>query len=1281
MNTKACLLLAALLPLFSASGAPGDLNTAFGTGGKVITAISSDDDAITDMVAQPDGKILTCGTSLKFASSLPAKLVLARYLTTGALDSSFGSAGKVILSLGAPNIQDCALTLQPDGKVLVCAPYTSSVSTGIRFGLFRYNSNGTPDASFGTGGKVEVYFTATATASDDSYPLDVHVTPVGKIWVVGETDVNADTDIAIARFNSNGTLDTTFDGDGKKTIDLGYDDYAANFAVASDGGLAIAGHSFGGPNSQDFRVLRLDVDGNPVGSFGTNGLVYSAIGVADFPRDIIMQSDGKILVTGDSNSGGSRMVVVRYTTGGVLDSTFGTSGIARTYLGFTSSTSQGLGLALQADGSLYVTGYVDPSTGDRDMVVAKYSSSGVLDTTFDADGIVRVAMGADTSAEAMTISESGRITLGGWVYKPAGPDTDFALAQLEGVPAPDLSVEQPTGTTLTNGGNTVDYGTMIVGSAAVTKTFTLRNYGAQPLVLDSPSVTVIGPNASEFTLGTLPSGTLAVNGSAPFTVTFTPASPGVKTATLRIGSNDPDEDPFDVSLSANVSHPVTLDAAAYAVVEGSALTVKVRRQAAGGVVNMEVKTTNGTALAGSDYTALTVPTMVTFADGDTEKSVTINTTSDASVEPTETFTVSLGTGTATKGTPNTATVRIIDSNSTLTTGPGSDSVSPLAPTFTSPTATVPVPAVTNAPVMITGTATDARGVKSVEVSLDGFTTAGIPASLATPGATSTAFTAFVVPVGGSVSQPFTVSVRSFDFANNSSPQTPYPTRTFRVSRQLPLNLNPAQGSVTAGFYPTYAFKEPGSSVTITATPKPGFLFAGWLVGGTSVATGNDLSNSNHWGEIGVTAASLELPTLTFTMREGLSMVASFVPNSYLNNALAGSYNGHIETDVGYNPSNASEGYFTATVQNTGAFTAKLTVDGETLNVGGVFDINGTARFGTTRTTSVLVTRLNKPSIKLDSLTIYTSGSGGIRGHITQRYRSTITSESSITALRATVPADILTYVPVGTSATFTARIIPKAVQPVPLTTADFPQGYGYATITLTKTGLLTFTGTLSDGTTPVTMSSSLSENGECYLFAQLYNKLGFLSSTFFLDDTDPDSDMSCDSSLWLKPYQDIQHYPYGWPEVVNLSIEAARYVVTSGKSVITAPDDSVIPADVDGLADLLPGTGGSARFALELLSPEMNGGAVVAKYININGTDTVTKVNTADASFSVGIARTTGLVTGSFTNPDDNRKPSFKGLVYQKGATPGVYGFFLTPTPTPITYDGFGGSAFLRFDP
>jgi uncharacterized delta-60 repeat protein len=164
---------------------------------------------------------------------------LARYNSNGTLDASFGTGGTVTTDFAGFNDEASSVAVQPDGKIVVAGQAGPYVNRNFDFALARYNSNGTLDASFGTSGKATTDF-----AGSSDQPSSLALQGDGKIVVAGQTFVGGVHDFAVARYNSNGTLDTSFGTSGKATTDFaGSDDRPSSVAVQPDGNIVVAGQA------------------------------------------------------------------------------------------------------------------------------------------------------------------------------------------------------------------------------------------------------------------------------------------------------------------------------------------------------------------------------------------------------------------------------------------------------------------------------------------------------------------------------------------------------------------------------------------------------------------------------------------------------------------------------------------------------------------------------------------------------------------------------------------------------------------------------------------------------------------------------------------------------------------------------------------------------------------------------------------------------------------------------------------------------------------------------
>ena len=221
-HTQALLVLAIVLastPIFGQTRS-GTLDASFGTGGKVTTDFAGSGDGAGAIAVQPDGKLVAAGAA---TINGQADFALARYNSNGTLDTGFGTDGRVTTDFGGRYEVARSVALQWDGKIVVAGG--SVIGLFNDFAVARYLSDGTLDASFGTGGKVITKFEnrpdgmAPGEVSADA--KSVAVQPDGKIVVAGYANIEGEEDFALVRYNANGTLDATFGSGGKVITDFG----------------------------------------------------------------------------------------------------------------------------------------------------------------------------------------------------------------------------------------------------------------------------------------------------------------------------------------------------------------------------------------------------------------------------------------------------------------------------------------------------------------------------------------------------------------------------------------------------------------------------------------------------------------------------------------------------------------------------------------------------------------------------------------------------------------------------------------------------------------------------------------------------------------------------------------------------------------------------------------------------------------------------------------------------------------------------------------------------
>jgi uncharacterized delta-60 repeat protein len=198
------------------------------------------------------------------------------------------------------------MALQTDGKIVVCGYSVMGANTD--FTLVRYNADGSIDSTFSNDGK-----TTTDFGSSDDIAYSVNIQNDGKIVAAGQSFTGSNYDFALARYNADGTLDNSFSSDGKLTTAMGSgDDYIYSSALQADGKIVVAGYTYGGSNSS-IALARYNTDGTLDNSFSSDGKVTTAIGSSSGAKSVALQSDGKIVVAGYSASGTNNLfTLARY---------------------------------------------------------------------------------------------------------------------------------------------------------------------------------------------------------------------------------------------------------------------------------------------------------------------------------------------------------------------------------------------------------------------------------------------------------------------------------------------------------------------------------------------------------------------------------------------------------------------------------------------------------------------------------------------------------------------------------------------------------------------------------------------------------------------------------------------------------------------------------------------------------------------------------------------------------------------------------------------------------
>ncbi len=360
-----------LTPSFAQNS--GDLFTGFGTNGKVNTNIGQADFIVKSQAIQSDGKIVMVGNVDNISTS---DCFILRLNSDGSLDTSFNNDGKIIFS----EMQSTAkVVIQNDGKIVIGGTLNLDVV------LMRYNANGTLDTSFGTNGVVSNSSDGTSSRSLQDFAIQTD----GKILVLSDFN-SGSQDYRVLRYNANGTSDTAFGNNGSLTTDIGNVEFSKQILLQSDGKFIVGGTTFVSMSSSTSIFLaRYNTNGTFDTTFNTNGKkVFSYTGLNEF-YNVDVQTDGKLVFVFSSyESSVPKLNVVKINSNSTLDTSFGTNGIAK----ISAPNNFGNGskrFKIQNDGKLFIlsaTYQMVNNSSNNNLLLVRLNANATFDTTFNSSG-------------------------------------------------------------------------------------------------------------------------------------------------------------------------------------------------------------------------------------------------------------------------------------------------------------------------------------------------------------------------------------------------------------------------------------------------------------------------------------------------------------------------------------------------------------------------------------------------------------------------------------------------------------------------------------------------------------------------------------------------------------------------------------------------------------------------------------------------------------------------------------------------------------------------------
>jgi uncharacterized delta-60 repeat protein len=332
----------------------------------------------------------------------------------GTLDPSFATGGKYVSSFSGTSMFGPDVAIAPDGKIVVAGKHFNGADDD--FALLTLSATGTVERSAAiafSSGKNEDAKAVLALGD-------------GRVVIGGEGNAGSYAQHGLMRFLANGSLDTTFGTGGKVSIDFGRLSHLHGMVEQLDGKVVIVGDSYGGPNTTKLAMARINVNGSLDTTFGSAGLVQVTYGDTTNGHAVVIDAEGKLTVGGylenATRSPSSACFVARFTTAGVPDTSFGTNGSTVVQIGGNAFDNYCQHLVMQTDGKTVIAGSI-VRLGAGDFAMARFTTTGQLDPSFDGDGIVTTAFTGGSEAAPVLLQPDGKLVLGG---QAAGR---FALAR------------------------------------------------------------------------------------------------------------------------------------------------------------------------------------------------------------------------------------------------------------------------------------------------------------------------------------------------------------------------------------------------------------------------------------------------------------------------------------------------------------------------------------------------------------------------------------------------------------------------------------------------------------------------------------------------------------------------------------------------------------------------------------------------------------------------------------------------------------------------------------
>lgn len=379
---------------------------------------------------QSNGKIIVAGYQYDLSPSQNKNFAVARFNQDGSTDSSFGDNGLTLSNSGKTDLPfmdyPLDMVLQNDGKIIIAGAFQITPPLTFQYGLIRYNTDGSLDSSFGENGKV----LSDTSYNDISFVITVQY--IGKILVGG----NKNNHIELIRYHPDGSLDSSYKGSSGSAP---YPVHPYSIQIQSDGKILVSGLSDNAFFGSDLFVVRFNEEGGLDTSFGLNGSARTNYHTFEsYPTDMILQSNGAIVVSGityNTGVGYSDFALVRFNADGKLDSTFHSTAAINQNFDYNRIARS---LTREKDDKIIIASTADPFGNNADYELYRYNANGTLDSSFSNRGKIVgfYIMVAPTTFRCIAVQKDGKIVAAGSTNDSSGM-LKFAMVRLNANGTPD----------------------------------------------------------------------------------------------------------------------------------------------------------------------------------------------------------------------------------------------------------------------------------------------------------------------------------------------------------------------------------------------------------------------------------------------------------------------------------------------------------------------------------------------------------------------------------------------------------------------------------------------------------------------------------------------------------------------------------------------------------------------------------------------------------------------------------------------------------------------------